>query len=411
MEKKPVIICIDDEDVVLTSLEIELQQAMGTTCRIELAQSGDDAIEMLHEYISENQAISVIISDYIMPGMRGDEALNKAHALVPSARKIMLTGQSSIEGIASAINHANLYRFIAKPWDRQDLALTIKEAHQSYLQHVLVEKQREELAARNKELEEWNASLERKVEDRTREIERERSELALANERLDAEQKKTETLMRNILPVSIAERLKSGETKIAERLENVTVLFSDIVGFTKLSSRLSAEEVVTVLDEVFTLFDGIAERYHLEKIKTIGDAYMLVAGVPDPYPDHCATVARAALEMQERLKTFPELLPEIVQRLGTTIHVRIGIHTGAVVAGVIGQKKFAYDLWGDTVNIASRMESHGEAGKVHVSEEVFALLKDTFAFEKRGEIEIKGKGVMQTYFLKEHLKDSLKEIS
>ena len=411
MEKKPVIICIDDEDVVLTSLEIELQQAMGTTCRIELAQSGDDAIEMLHEYISENQAISVIISDYIMPGMRGDEALNKAHALVPSARKIMLTGQSSIEGIASAINHANLYRFIAKPWDRQDLALTIKEAHQSFLQHVLVEKQREELAARNKELEEWNASLERKVEDRTREIERERSELALANERLDAEQKKTETLMQNILPLSIAERLKAGETKIAERLENVTILFSDIVGFTKLSSRLSAEEVVTVLDEVFTLFDGIAERYQLEKIKTIGDAYMLVAGVPDPYPDHCATVARAALEMQERLKIFPELLPEIVQRLGTTIHVRIGIHTGAVVAGVIGQKKFAYDLWGDTVNIASRMESHGEAGKVHVSEEVFTLLKDTFAFEKRGEIEIKGKGVMQTYFLKEHLKDSLKEIS
>jgi class 3 adenylate cyclase/CheY-like chemotaxis protein len=399
MEKKPVIICIDDEDVVLTSLEIELQQAMGTTCRIELAQSGDDAIEMLQEYINENQAISVIISDYIMPGMRGDEALNKAHALVPSARKIMLTGQSSIEGIASAINHANLYRFIAKPWDRQDLALTIKEAHQSFLQHVLVEKQREELAARNKELEEWNASLERKVEDRTREIERERSELALANERLDAEQKKTETLMQNILPLSIAERLKAGETKIAERLENVTILFSDIVGFTKLSSRLSAEEVVTVLDEVFTLFDGIAERYQLEKIKTIGDAYMLVAGVPDPYPDHCATVARAALEMQERLKIFPELLPEIVQRLGTTIHVRIGIHTGAVVAGVIGQKKFAYDLWGDTVNIASRMESHGEAGKVHVSEEVFTLLKDTFAFEKRGEIDIKGKGVMQTWFL------------
>lgn len=400
MEKKPVIICIDDEDVVLTSLEIELQQAMGTTCRIELAQSGDDAIEMLQEYISENQAISVIISDYIMPGMRGDEALNKAHALVPSARKIMLTGQSSIEGIANAINQANLYRFIAKPWDRQDLALTIKEAHQSYLQQILVEKQREELAARNKELEEWNASLERKVEDRTREIERERSELAIANERLDAEQKKTETLMQNILPISIAERLKAGETKIAERLENVTVLFSDIVGFTKLSSRLSAEEVVTVLDEVFTLFDEIAERYHLEKIKTIGDAYMLVAGVPDAYPDHCATIARAALEMQERLKTFPDLLPEIVQRLGTTIHVRIGIHTGAVVAGVIGQKKFAYDLWGDTVNIASRMESHGEAGKVHVSEEVFALLKDTFAFEKRGEIDIKGKGVMQTYFLK-----------
>jgi class 3 adenylate cyclase/CheY-like chemotaxis protein len=399
MERKPVIICIDDEDVVLTSLEIELQQAMGTICRIELAQSGDDAIEMLHEYISENQAISVIISDYIMPGMRGDEALNKAHALVPSARKIMLTGQSSIEGIANAINQANLYRFIAKPWDRQDLALTIKEAHQSYLQQILVEKQREELAARNKELEEWNASLERKVEDRTREIERERSELAIANKRLDAEQQKTETLMRNILPVSIAERLKAGETKIAERLENVTVLFSDIVGFTKLSSRLSAEEVVTVLDEVFTLFDGIAERHHLEKIKTIGDAYMLVAGVPDAYPDHCATIVRAALEMQERLKVLPELLPEIVQRLGTTIQVRIGIHTGAVVAGVIGQKKFAYDLWGDTVNIASRMESHGEAGKVHVSEDVFALLKDTFAFEERGEIEIKGKGVMRTWFL------------
>ncbi len=395
MDKKPVIICIDDEDVVLTSLEIELKQALGTVCRIELAQSGDDAIEMLLEYIENAQPISVIVSDYIMPGMRGDEALNKAHSIVPLARKIMLTGQSNIEGITNAINHANLYRFIAKPWSREDLALTIKEAHQSYVQQVLVEKQREELAVRNRELEEWNASLEQKVEERTREIERERSELFLSNKRLDAEQQKTEMLMRNILPVSIAERLKSGETKIAERLENVTVLFSDIVGFTRLSSRLSPEEVVSVLDEVFTIFDEIAERYNLEKIKTIGDAYMLVAGVPDAHPDHCGTIAQAALEMQERIATLPDEL----QHLSSKLQVRIGIHTGTVVAGVIGKTKFAYDLWGDTVNIASRMESHGEAGKVHCSDEVYQALKDRFIFEECGEREVKGKGMMRTWFL------------
>jgi adenylate cyclase len=200
--------------------------------------------------------------------------------------------------------------------------------------------------------------------------------------------------------------LKSGERAIAERFESVTVLFADIVGFTKLSATNTPEELVQGLNTLFEQFDTLAQKYGLEKIKTIGDAYMVAGGLPERSQDHCERVAQFALEAQIVMENIT-----LRTSTGERVQVRIGIHTGEAVAGVIGTSKFSYDLWGDTVNTASRMESHGEAGKVHVSEEVFTLLKDTFAFEKRGEIEIKGKGVMQTYFLKEHLKDSLKEIS
>jgi len=231
-------------------------------------------------------------------------------------------------------------------------------------------------------------------------------EIELANTALQQAHQESETLLLNILPAPIARRLKSGERAIAERFESVTVLFADIVGFTKLSATNTPEELVQGLNTLFEQFDTLAQKYGLEKIKTIGDAYMVAGGLPERSQDHCERVAQFALEAQIVMENIT-----LRTSTGERVQVRIGIHTGEAVAGVIGTSKFSYDLWGDTVNTASRMESHGEAGKVHVSEEVFTLLKDTFAFEKRGEIEIKGKGVMQTYFLKEHLKDSLKEIS
>ncbi|MFN8360787.1 MAG: adenylate/guanylate cyclase domain-containing protein [Candidatus Kapaibacterium sp.] len=215
-----------------------------------------------------------------------------------------------------------------------------------------------------------------------------------------AKHQATEQLLHNVLPPSIAAQMLTGSTLIAEKLPTVSVLFADIVNFTKLSQSITPEELVEGLDRIFSTFDALAEKHGLEKIKTIGDAYMVVSGAPIPRSDHAEAIAHFALDMVEAMKEFRSI------STGEEIQVRIGIHSGEVVAGVIGKKKFAYDLWGDAVNTASRMESHGEAGRIHVSEEfkhaVETLHAPSLQFIRRGEIDIKGKGIMKTYFL-EHL--------
>jgi class 3 adenylate cyclase len=209
---------------------------------------------------------------------------------------------------------------------------------------------------------------------------------------LSAEKQTSERLLRNVLPGPIAERLKTGERMIVDRFEAVTVLFADIVGFTALSSRTSPEELVTMLNELFSTFDRLAEKHGIEKIKTIGDAYMVVAGIPEPIEDHAVKMAHMALDMLDAITAY-------ATRTRTELTIRVGLHSGSVVAGVIGQKKFIYDLWGDTVNTASRMESAGLPGRIHVSEATYELLRDQFELESRGPIEIKGKGIMTTYLL------------
>ncbi|MCE9573980.1 MAG: HAMP domain-containing protein [Deltaproteobacteria bacterium] len=209
---------------------------------------------------------------------------------------------------------------------------------------------------------------------------------------LTAEKENSERLLLNVLPGPIADRLKASNGVIVDRFEAVTVLFADLVGFTALSSRTSPEALVGMLDELFSIFDRLAEELGLEKIKTIGDAYMVVAGIPEPRADHALAIARMGLAMQAELRAYSA-------RNGTDLTIRVGIHTGSVVAGVIGRKKFIYDLWGDTVNTASRMESHGIPGRVHVSEATYQLLRDDLAFEARGVIDIKGKGPMATYLV------------
>ncbi len=209
---------------------------------------------------------------------------------------------------------------------------------------------------------------------------------------LQREQELTEQLLFNMLPEPIASRLKKGENLIADNASDVTVLFADIVGFTKLSSRISATELVKMLNRIFLTFDEIAERYGLEKIKTIGDAYLVVGGIPTPRADHAEAVANMALDMMTSLCSMKFSQTD-------ALNLRIGIHTGQVVAGVIGKKKLAYDVWGDTVNTASRMESHGEVGRIHLSEITAHLLQEKFLIEPRGTIDVKGKGAMTTYFL------------
>ena len=217
--------------------------------------------------------------------------------------------------------------------------------------------------------------------------ERKQSEDALRKAR-----KRAELLLLNILPQPIAERLKRGQRTIAENFEDVTVMFADLVDFTKFSAHTSATELVELLNVIFSKFDRLAEQHRIEKIKTIGDAYMVVAGLPTPRPDHAGAIAEMALDMQTAIV-------ELNAELGKSFRLRIGIHSGPVVAGVIGIRKFSYDLWGDTVNTASRMESQGLPGSIQVSATTYERLRDRYLFEERNPIQVKGKGEMVTYLL------------
>jgi class 3 adenylate cyclase len=214
---------------------------------------------------------------------------------------------------------------------------------------------------------------------------------------LQAEQERSEGLLLNVLPAAIADRLKQGEEIIADRFPEVTVLFADLVDFTASSDRSSPERVVQVLADLFTAFDRLAARLGLEKIKTIGDAYMVVGGLPEPRPDHAEAVAEMALALREEAGRH-------LDPAGRPLQVRIGIDSGPVVAGVIGTAKFSYDLWGDTVNTASRMESTGVAGCIQVTERTYRRLRDDYRFERRGPVQVKGKGELVTWFLVDRLK-------
>ncbi|NES05335.1 MAG: PAS domain S-box protein, partial [Okeania sp. SIO2F4] len=209
---------------------------------------------------------------------------------------------------------------------------------------------------------------------------------------LRLEQQKSDHLLLNILPAQIAAKLKQNQHPIAKKFENVTILFADIVDFTGFSARISPNELVDMLNQIFSVFDQLTEQHDLEKIKTIGDSYMVVGGLPSAREDHAEAIANMALDMQKAINKF-------FNDRGEAFQIRIGINTGPVVAGVIGIKKFIYDLWGDTVNVASRMESSGISGKIQLAEATYQLLKDKFLLESRGSIPVKGKGEMITYWL------------
>jgi class 3 adenylate cyclase len=207
-----------------------------------------------------------------------------------------------------------------------------------------------------------------------------------------AEQERSEGLLLNVLPAPIADRLKQGEEVIADRFPEVTVLFADLVDFTASSDRSSPERVVQVLADLFTAFDRLAARHGLEKIKTVGDAYMVAGGLPVARPDHAQAVAEMALAVREEAGRHRD-------PAGRPLQVRMGIDSGPVVAGVIGTAKFSYDLWGDTVNTASRMETTGVPGCIQVSDRAYRRLRERYRFERRGRVQIKGKGELVTWFL------------
>jgi class 3 adenylate cyclase len=235
-------------------------------------------------------------------------------------------------------------------------------------------------------LRQTSKELEHRVRERT-------AQLQKTNEQLSIEQEKSERLLLNILPEPIADQLKEGHRNIADGFAEVTILFADIVGFTTLSERISPTQLVNLLNEIFSAFDKLSDEYGLEKIKTIGDAYMVVGGIPTFRSDHAEAIAEMAIGMQQEVAKFNA-------QHNAELSLRIGINTGPVVAGVIGTKKFIYDLWGDAVNTASRMESHSLPGCIQVTQSTYQSLRDKYLLEERGVIHVKGKGEMTTYFLK-----------
>lgn len=230
-------------------------------------------------------------------------------------------------------------------------------------------------------------------EDSVMWVARDISDRKQAESALRLEKEKSEELLLNILPEPIANRLKEDQSAIAESFNEVTILFADLVGFTSLSTKLQPIELVNLLNQIFSSFDQIIEELGLEKIKTIGDAYMVAGGLPIPKIDHAEAIAELALSMLD-------IMQQLQIDRGYQLQIRIGINTGIVVAGVIGKKRFIYDLWGDAVNVASRMESHGQPGCIQVTSATYERLRNKYLFENRGKIQVKGKGEMTTYFLK-----------
>jgi adenylate cyclase len=360
--------------------------------RVVVAEDGEEGVQRA-EFVRPD----LILLDVMMPGLSGFEACRRLKAL-DSTRDIPVMFMTSLTDTESKVTGfgAGGVDYVTKP-------LEIKEVIARVNTHLSLNAMRKQLEAQNTQLQQ--EIMERRQAEEALQasrdvIRRQRDELQALYDKVVAEQKVSERLLLNLLPSLIAERLKARADLVIGRLPEIiadsfpqaTVLFADIVQFTRFSAGMSPEKLVAVLNEIFTDFDGIADERGLEKIKTIGDAYMAAAGLPVPTADHAARAAHMALDMMDAVARFDA-------RTGYKLQLRIGLNSGAVVAGVIGKHKFIYDLWGDAVNIASRMQSQGVAGRVQVTEITRRLLGKAFVFEERGTISAKGTGKLHTWFL------------
>jgi class 3 adenylate cyclase len=348
------VLVVDDSRVMRAVLTKSLRD-LGFT-NITEAVDGSDALVKLRE-----KPFDLMLLDMEMPQLNGIEvlaAINVDHHL-KGVPVIVISGAEQTEMAVQCIE-AGAEDYLNKPPNPTLLRARV------------------------------TTSLEKK---RLRDLEKLRmAQLQAEKELVELEKEKSERLLLNILPGAIAGRLKGGEKAIANGHAVVSVMFADLCGFTALSRKTSPADLVSMLNSIFTAFDLIVEKYGVEKIKTIGDCYMLVGGLPTNRDDHAEAVADAAMEMVTALE-------KINATNATDLQMRVGIHTGPVVAGVIGKIKFTYDLWGDTVNVASRMESSGLPGRIHVSEQTAQALHEKFALEDRGFVECKGLGQVQTYFV------------
>lgn len=340
------VLVVDDNEVNRDLLARRLQRQGHA---VSVAEDGFQALELMR-----SAPFDLVLLDIMMPLMNGYQVLEnlKADEKLRHIPVIMISAVDDIDSIVRCIE-LGAEDYLSKPFNPVLLKARI------------------------------GACLEKK---------RLRDQEQAYLQKLAEEQSKSERLLLNILPGPIAQRLKQGESTIADSFAEVTVMFADLVGFTKLSTHLSPAELVELLNEIFSAFDELADRYGLEKIKTIGDAYMVVGGLPRPSDNHAEAIAEMAIDIQATIA-------KMRAKGDRPLSIRIGIHTGPVEAGVIGTKKFTYDLWGDTVNTASRMESQGVPGGIQVTVATYDRLRDKYVFEPRGVIPVKGKGDMMTYLL------------
>lgn len=345
-----VVLVVDDNEVNRDLLTRRLQRQGH---RIVVAENGRQALERIRE-----QPFDLVLLDIMMPEMNGYEVLERIKS-DPELRHIPVVMISALDDIESVVRCIELGAedYLFKPFNPTLLKARI------------------------------SACLEKK---------RLRDQEQAYLKQLQIEQEKSEKLLLNILPAPIAAQLKQEQRIIADNFAEVTVLFADIVNFTLLSAKLAPTELVELLNLIFSRFDQLAELHNLEKIKTIGDAYMVVGGLPTPRPDHIEAIAEMALDMQAAIATL-EMPPHL--NLPGPLQMRVGINSGPVGAGVIGSKKFTYDLWGDTVNTASRMEALSVPGQIQVPESLYDRLNPNYTLEPRGTIEVKGKGEMITFWL------------
>lgn len=345
-EQGGLVLVVDDSE---TNRDILARRLTREGYEVETAADGTLALEAVGL-----RRFDLVLLDIMMPGLNGYQVLERLKT-TPELRDIpviMISALDEIDGIVRCIE-MGAEDYLPKPFNPVILRARVE------------------------------ASLEKK-----RLRDREQAYLA----QLRVEREKSDRLLLNILPSAIAERLKEDQGVIAESFSEATILFSDVVGFTQMSAQITPVELVYLLNEIFSSFDELAARHGLEKIKTIGDAYMVAAGLPERRADHAEAMAEMALDMQAALAAFN-------RAGGTSLNIRTGINTGPVVAGIIGTSKFIYDLWGDAVNTASRMESHSTPGRIQVTASTFERLRHAYLFEPRGTINVKGKGDMHTYFL------------
>lgn len=348
------VLLIDDQKLIGSAVQKML--AGEADIEFRFCQRPDEA-----EAVATAFRPTVILQDLVLPGVDGLDMVRRFRAVGETRQVPIIVLSAQEEAVVKAqLFEAGANDYLVKLPDRIELIARIR-VHSDAYRRLL-------------ERDAAFAALERSLAD------------------LRREQAKSERLLLNILPAKIVERLKENHETIADSFASATVLFADLCGFTEFSQHVDPQHLVEMLDEIFSTFDHLAAAHGVEKIKTIGDAYMAVAGLPVPRDDHAEAVAAMALGMLEGFRG-------VMRARSLAMQVRIGIHSGPVVGGVIGRHKFIYDLWGDTVNMASRMESHGEPSRVHVSQATRDLLEGRFRFAERGEIKVKGKGTQTTYFL------------
>jgi class 3 adenylate cyclase len=340
------ILVVDD---IETNRDLLSRRLVGFGHSVSTANGGRQALAKM-----EAEDFDLILLDLMMPDMNGFEVLArlKADARMHRVPVIMISALDEIDSVIRCIE-AGAEDYLPKPFNPVLLRARI------------------------------NACLDKKRF-------RDREQVYL--DRLEEEMAKHERLLLNILPKQIVGRLNDGETVIADRFDDVSVLFSDLVGFTRISSELAPDRLVRYLNRLFSEFDAVARELGVEKIKMIGDAYMAVSGAPEPRADHAAAIAGMAVGMVDAVE-------RVNAETGMEFKIRVGIHSGPVIAGIIGTHRFLYDVWGDTVNVASRLETTSDAGRIHISSATAALLSGAFETEPRGDVPIKGKGKMETFFL------------